>query len=46
MKHTLKLLAILLFSAILPYTAVAYSGEVIKFKLDNSKIYPGTALKN
>ena len=32
----------MLFWALLPLSAVAYNGQIIKFKLDNSTIYPGT----
>ncbi len=42
MRKIIGAIAISLCFAILPYTASAYNGEVITFKMHDSKIYPGT----
>ena len=42
MKRYILAVAISLCFAILPFCAKAHNGEVITFRMDNSKIYPGT----
>jgi enterochelin esterase-like enzyme len=42
MKRNIAAIALSLCFAILPYVASAYNGEVITFKMHDSKIYPGT----
>lgn len=42
MKKIIIAIVMSLGFAILPFGAVAYNGEIVKFKMRDSKIYPGT----
>ncbi len=42
MKKFIVAIVMSLLFAILPFGAAAYNGEIVKFKMHDSKIYPGT----
>ena len=42
MKQSIAAVVISLCFAILPFEAMAYNGEIVKFKMHDSQIYPGT----
>ena len=42
MKKSIVAIVMSLLFAILPFGAAAYNGEIVKFKMHDSKIYPGT----